>query len=227
MELSGNIKSPEIEPGNKGALKLDLPDNWKEFDVLYLTAKDHYGYEIFTWSYEINSPAFFTERIIKQDALQTEVDVEEDPAYYKLSAGGVTVKISKTTGLLENITNSKGIIPLTNGPVFITDKEIECKKVSSSVENGSFSITAIYNYAKGREAYRFIWTMQNNGILQLDHDYRPLDNIEMSGITFDFPEKDISGAKLFANGPYRVYNNRMKGGSLNIWDKEYNDGAPV
>lgn len=45
----------------------------------------------------------------------------------------------------------------------------------------------------------------------------------MAGITFDFPEKEIAGATLLANGPYRVYNNRMKGGSLDIWDKKYNN----
>ena len=45
----------------------------------------------------------------------------------------------------------------------------------------------------------------------------------MAGITFDFPEKEITGATLLANGPYRVYNNRMKGGSLNIWEKKYNN----
>lgn len=45
----------------------------------------------------------------------------------------------------------------------------------------------------------------------------------MTGITFNFPEKKIPEATLLANGPYRAYNNRMKGSSLDIWKKKYNN----
>lgn len=65
--------------------------------------------------------------------------------------------------------------------------------------------------------------MLPSGIVELDYNYRPQDMVKMAGITFDFPEKEIAGATLLANGPYRVYNNRMKGGSLNIWEKKYNN----
>ncbi len=222
-EVKGTIEAPDITPGSKGALKLSLPSGWKNFDVLYLTVYDPDGYELFTWSHELNTPAFFADRIINQNKKETNVNMQEDASSYILSAGGVTAKIHKMTGLLVEVANSKGITPFTNGPVFITDRDVVCRKVTTSVNEGLPSITAIYNFQRGREAYRFTWTMQKNGVLQLDYDYRPLDNIEMAGITFDFPEKEIKGAQLFANGPYRVYNNRLKGGALNVWEKEYND----
>ena len=151
--------------------------------------------------------------------------MQENTSYYTLSAADITARINKATGMLEEVINKKGIIPFANGPVFITDRNVECVNISTSVTaEGLPAITAIYKYEKEkREAYRFTWTMQKNGILQLDYNYRPLDNIEMAGVTFDFPEKEIKGAQLFANGPYRVYNNRLKGGTLNVWEKEYND----
>ncbi len=222
-ELKGTIEAPDIEPDGKGTLKLSLPSGWKEYDVLYLTAYDPDGYELYTWSHELNTPAFFAERMIGRSQKKAEAKMQEDASHFILSAGGVTAKINKTTGLLDEVASSKGITPLANGPVFITDRNVECRKVTTSVKEGLPTITAIYSYSRGREAYRFTWTMQKNGVLQLDYDYRPLDNIEMAGITFDFPEKDIKGAQLFANGPYRVYNNRLKGGALNVWEKEYND----
>lgn len=224
-EMKGDITAPNIEPGSKGILNLSLPTVWKDFDILYLTAYDPNGYELFTWSHELNTPAFFAERIIKRNKEETNVNIQEDASCYILSAAGVKAKINKTTGMLKEITNQKGIIPLANGPIFITDKNVECKKITiSTAEGGIPAITIIYNFRKERrEAYRFIWTMQKNGILQLDYDYRPLDNIEMAGVTFDFPEKEIEGIRLFANGPYRVYNNRLKGGTLNIWEKKYNN----
>lgn len=223
-ELKGKIDPPNIEPGNKGELKLSLPSNWKDFDVLYLTANDFNGKELFTWSYELNSPAFFAHRIVNSQSSQnTEVVKTEEDSFFILSASNITVKISKTTALLKEVKNTDGIIPLSDGPVFITDQQLICKNVSIHSNNGTYSIDAVYSYPKGGQSYLFTWTMQKNGVLQLDYDYRPLDKIKMSGITFNFPEKDIAGAKIFANGPYRVYNNRLKGGTLNIWDKVYND----
>ena len=223
-ERKGEIDAPDITPGNKGRIKLLLPANWKDYDVLYLTAKDNKDKELFTWSYELNSPAFFAHRILnRQSSQNSEVIKNEDDSLYILSASDVTVKISKTTGMLKEVKNTDGIIPLSDGPVFITDQQIKCKEVSIHSKDGIFRIDAVYLYPNGWDAYRFSWTMQKNGVLQLDYNYRPWDKIAMSGITFRFPEKAIKGANLFANGPYRVYNNRLKGGTLNIWDKEYND----
>lgn len=222
--LTGKIDTPNIQPGNKGELQLPLPANWKDFDVLYLTANDFNGNELFTWSYELNSPAFFTHRMLNNKSFQnTEVLKTEDDSFFILSASNVTVKISKKTGMLNEVKNAAGIIPLANGPILITDQELKCKKVSIASNDGTYSIDAVYSYPKGNEAYRFTWTMLKNGLLQLDYNYRPSDKIKMSGVTFNFPEKEIAGAKVLANGPYRVYNNRLKGGTLNLWDKTYND----
>lgn len=115
--LTGKIDTPNIQPGNKGELQLPLPANWKDFDVLYLTANDFNGNELFTWSYELNSPAFFTHRMINNKSFQnTEVLKIEDDSFFILSASNVTVKISKKTGMLNEVKNTAGIIPLANGP---------------------------------------------------------------------------------------------------------------
>ena len=223
-ETSKEIKSPDIKPWEKGELNLDLPDDWKAYDVLYLTAKNPKGKELFTWSYELNSPAFFAQRMLDISTNQvSEIAQAENDSLYIFSSANVTVKLSKTTGLLKEVENSNGIIPLSDGPVFITDQKIKCKNVSVESENGIYRINVVYSYPNGWDAYRFSWTLLKNSVLQLDYNYRPMDKIKMAGITFNFPEKDIKGARLFANGPYRVYNNRLKGGSLNIWDKKYND----
>lgn len=220
----GEVNAPDIEPWEKGKIKLSLPPNWKDFDILYLTVNNPKGNELFTWSYELNSPQFFAHRILNNIPSQTDDVVKtETDSLYILSAAGVTAKISKSTGMLIEVKNSDGIIPLSNGPVYIVDQDVKCKNVSMHSKEGTHKIDVIYSYSNGLEAYRFSWIMKRNGILQLDYNYRPRDKITMCGITFNFPEKDIVGAKLLANGPYRVYNNRMKGGVINIWDKEYND----
>lgn len=224
-EITGTIAAPDTEPGQKGVLKIDLPATWKEYDVLYLTIYDPKGQELFTWSFEVNSPAFFAARMLQTNALATRpgVTLHESSSHYILSATDVSVKIDKRNGMLSEVTHQKEIIPLSNGPLFVTDKKLECKRVTLFTADDAIRIDAMYHFIQGGEAYRFSWTLLNNGVLQLDYEYRPQDQLEMAGVTFHFPEKDIRGAKLFAKGPYRVYNNRMKGGKLAIWDKEYND----
>lgn len=223
-DVKGPITAPDIEPGDEGELLLSLPENWKMYDVLYLTATDPDDKELFTWSFELNSPEFFAERMVKKVAEKSsDIDMNETDSLYILSASGVTAKFSKSTGLLNEVISGDQLIPLDNGPVFITDADIECKEVALNEDDETYRIDVLYSYPNGWDAYRFSWTMLENGVLQLDYDYRPGDKIPMSGVTFDFPEKDIEGAQLLANGPYRVYKNRMKGGSLDLWHKEYND----
>lgn len=215
------VIAPNIAPGGKGQLALELPNDWKSYDFLYLTIHDKAGNELFTWSFEINTPAGFVEKSLDVKTKSAIITSTENS--FVLSAEGVTAYLSKETGLLEKVISNGNEIPLSNGPVYITDRQLQCRKVAiMETENGQ-QIDVIYNYDRGGEAYRFTWSMLKNGVLQLDYQYRPQNKVPMAGVTFDFPEEGITGADLLANGPYRVYNNRMKGGSIQLWKKTYND----
>jgi hypothetical protein len=43
------------------------------------------------------------------------------------------------------------------------------------------------------------------------------------GITFNFPEEKITGMKWLGRGPYRVWQNRLKGQLFGVWHKDYNN----
>ncbi len=218
------IAAPSIAPGAQGALKLDLPAHWKDFDVLYVTAKGPAGETLFTWSYEIHAPQQFFDRIsVKPAGKNGAITLSTSDSLFYIKTGKATFIISNKTGLLHGVETAAGKIPLANGPLLITDEQLRCQQVTSSVTDSLVRIDAQYAYQRGGEAYRFSWTVKTDGTLQLDYDYRPRERMDMAGVTFSFPEKDIAGAKLLAKGPYRVYNNRMKGGQLALWDKSYND----
>ncbi len=219
----GGIIAPDIAPGHKGELLIELPDDWAESDFLYLTIRDKNGHELFTWSFEINTPAFFAEKALNIKAGDLQAEVKENDNAYLLSGDGVTAYINKETGLLDKVVSNGQEVPLSNGPVYITDKQLQCKNVVVFDTDKGTQIDVVYNFHRGGEAYRFSWLILQNGILQLDYEYRPQNRIEMSGVTFDFPEEGVTSADLLANGPYRVYNNRMKGGKINLWKKTYND----
>ena len=67
--------------------------------------------------------------------------------------------------------------------------------------------------------------MLPSGVVKLRYQYRPENNQEMLGVTFDYPEEKVKGIQLMANGPYHVYKNRLKGTTFNSWTKTYNNAV--
>ena len=136
-----------------------------------------------------------------------------------MSANGVEVTVNKKTGLLRTVKNSKGIISLTKGPVLIKGETV-LRNLRSYDTLGTHVVEANYD---GKERFRLKWTMMPSGWLELNYQYRPDNQEEMLGVTFSYPENQVKGIQLIGNGPYRVYKNRMKGVTLNTWNKPYNN----
>jgi len=67
------------------------------------------------------------------------------------------------------------------------------------------------------------WTALADGWLRLDYSYTLDGDYDLAGITFDYPEADVTGATLLADGPYRVWKNRLKGVTFDIHEKNYNN----
>lgn len=218
--LHGKITAPVIKPQTAGTLYLSLPPSWSEYDVLYVTALDLYGKEIYTWSLPITSPQQMTQRLVKTG--KGKVTVSENEEILNMSAAGVEVILDKKTGLLKGVKNSLGNISFSNGPVLINGEAI-FKSFKQNIDSlGRHIVTANY---EGKQNFRVSWTMMPSGWLELKYQYRPENSQEMLGITFDYPEENVTGMQLIGNGPYRVYKNRMKGVNFNLWDKAYNNAV--
>lgn len=221
-KTGGRIVSPSVEPGHRGQLALDLPSDWYDYDVLYVTAKDLYGHELFTWSFEIDGTKKHLDNLLPP--ANGYVAPHESGDTWEFSAAGTTVHIDKKTGLLQSVNSEGKHIPLEKGPILLTEQEITPGVIETVTEaDGIPRLRITYAFENKRLIYNFDWAMREDGILQLTVHYTPEDKVSMSGITFDFPEEGVVGASLIANGPYRVYGNRMKGGTLNLWNKKYNN----
>ena len=227
-KASGTIPTLDLAPGERGFLQIDLPTDWTSYDVLHVTATDRSGQELFTWSYELSTPEVVAARLLSKSRKAVAVQTEAD--CYRLKAAGTDVRINLASGMLENVLADGKHIPLNNGPILV-GREANLKLTPKAVVNeAGDALTFIYSQ-KGKKYndFEFTWRMYDDGTLELDYGYYPcaigkkVGGIEMTGVTFSFPEKDVAGAKLFANGPYRVYKNRLKGGSLDVWNKTYNN----
>jgi hypothetical protein len=62
--------------------------------------------------------------------------------------------------------------------------------------------------------------------VQLNYEYTFAGVVDMIGVAFDFPETRMKGIRWLGMGPYRVWQNRLNGTRLDVWENEYNDSTP-
>ncbi len=70
------------------------------------------------------------------------------------------------------------------------------------------------------------WHIAPNGTARLAYTYRFTGIVDLMGVKFDLPEGDVNSKKWLGNGPYRVWQNRLHGPQLGIWENDYNDPVP-
>lgn len=211
------IASPNLAVGDSGQLRLQLPAKWKEFDVLSLTATDPSGRLINRWTWSITRPGDFKNRVVKTS--RDPVKVEENGDYLLLSSGRTTARFNKKSGLLTEVKVGDKVVPFGNGPVFVGDtltfKEINLKKAGNNA-----AVEVSYQQSPARFAR---WTMLPGGWLELEYQLHPVGKTSVAGISFDYPESLVKGATLVANGPYRVWKNRLKGTGFGVFEKKFNN----
>ncbi|MEO6995266.1 MAG: glycoside hydrolase family 2 TIM barrel-domain containing protein [Lacunisphaera sp.] len=72
----------------------------------------------------------------------------------------------------------------------------------------------------------FRWTLHGDGSLQLDYDYALEGDFLYHGITFDHPENKMESLRWLGEGPYRVWQNRLRGAWLGVHEIARNDIQP-
>jgi hypothetical protein len=215
IKKSGTIDAPDLAPGRKGQLSASLPDNWENYDVLYITATDQYGREINTWSWNITGPADFAKQAMKSTA--EEIETSENDVLLTVVSGKTRIIFNKTTGLIDGIKSNGIEVPLSNGLQF-TGFEAFFKEMKHYYRDNNYVVELIYD-----SACHAVWTIFRGGLLKLDYDYSPRGSYSFAGITFSYPEELVTGAILLANGPYHVWKNRLKGNQFGVFDKKYNN----
>lgn len=217
---TGTIAVPSIAPTEYGPLKLALPADWAQADVLYITATDPTGREIYTWSWPIARPAQVAQKL----AITTgsgSVTLTETDSLYTANAHGVTLTFSRKTGLLRQVRNAKGLIPLTNGPV-LAEGETAFEGLKQHQDGANVVIDATFGKASRYQSLQ--WTVYPSGWVRMTAKYFPKDyDFALAGLSFNYPEKEVRGIQWRGDGPYRVWKDRMKGTNLGVWTKAYNN----
>ena len=213
---SFNVESPDILPGQSGLIRPFWPSDTRDYDVFYLTAFDPNGKIIHTWSWNLTSQETMASTITVKEKLP--VSAKEDAVSIQLTSGKTTVIFNKTTGLMAEVVVGQTHLPLSNGPTFVGDT-LNFKSIRNYTSGNDQVVEVLYDQADCFTK----WTLKEGGLLQLDYQYHPTGKQDLAGITFDFPESLVTGARLMADGPYHVWKNRLKGVDFGMYDKKYNN----
>jgi len=252
---SGTAVAPDVEPLKTGWLKLELPADYKNHDALYLKVFDRSGEEIYCWSWKTDDNQKTVDQLVKLDASETEkqkraklraagveednilpiaqqsadqtqeksgVEVLENDSLLTLKASGIAVTFGKKDGKIRRVFNDLGLpIPFGNGPVLVSGNA-----VLTGFRHFADNRAQVVEMTYSGDLKTVSWTMFGSGWLALDYEYQVAGEQPFTGISFDFPESDIIGAKWLGKGPAQVWKNRLQGGLLDVYQRMYNNKLP-
>lgn len=227
----GTIDLPSIKPGETRKINFTLPDNFFEGDVLSVTASDWYGKEIYTWTWPIRSPKQYLSLNQKLSLPQGNATFTETPNELTLVSDLLQMTFDKASGLITKVNTAKGEIPFNGGPFPVGMKAVADRYIARN--EGSSAVFTVW-YKGGIDSIS--WEMKPDGKVKMtmlalnkatndggfDGGFID-DQIELWGITFNYAEEQTTGITWFGKGPYRVWKNRQKGTSFNLWQKNYNN----
>ncbi|MCC5929610.1 MAG: glycoside hydrolase family 2 [Cyclobacteriaceae bacterium] len=217
--LKGEVVMPDVIPGMKSNLYLELPADFRNFDGLYLSFYEPHGEEVYTYSWPLKKAYAFNRPFIQSNAGSL-ASVTTSPDYIQLSANGISVRIGLKSGMVEMVRSQGKEISLSGGPVLAAGGTDSLITVNSYNE-GSDQIVEVKMSGPTK---RLFYRMKPNGLFEIEHAYQvPNGTYDYLGISFNYPEKNVTGMKWLGRGPYRVWKNRMRGVTFGLWEKEYNN----
>lgn len=215
--FEATASAPDINPVQKGVLKLELPSNWKNNDALVLEAYNPNGEKVIQWNWQIKNNKEIIASFVK--AGKENVEVTENLDSLELTAKKITVIFNKKDGMIIGLKNGYGqSLSFKNGPVIVGGQA----KLSSFKHFKADSGYTVETTYEGDLKY-MRWTMSGSGWLSLEYEYKTQGEAAFSGISFNYPESNIIGVKWLGNGPYRVWKNRLQGGTLDVYEAYYNN----
>jgi PAS domain-containing protein len=224
---ASSLKGPHVPPHGAGELKVHLPPSWKTADALYLTAKDPAGRELWTWSWELKRAR------AAGRAVAGEVTTRDEGGSLYAQAGASELRFDKRSGLLAEVRSRGKLIPFGNGPRFLAFRREGRKSVDVSgpgekiffephMEGGDLVVDVHFNGALKRAR----WRVSPDGVARLDYEYAFDGAVDLLGVRFDAPGKEMRSLRWLGEGPYRVWQNRTHGTRLDVWENVYNDTTP-
>lgn len=213
---------PDLAPHQQGMLHWDLPADWRTADVLYLTAYDPGKQAIRTWSWEIQGMGHVVDECVKRTSKERVV-LQEAGNEFRVTAGDLTLVLDGPSGSLKQVARAGREIDLRNGPRLIGG-EGRVKRVASRQDAQDDARQLHFEY--DGDMRRATWTVYPTGWISLDYEYELSGQFDVFGVGFDYPESKMRSMRFLGQGPFPVWKNRLKGGTLDVWSNKYKNDVP-
>lgn len=215
----GNFTGPAIAPTESGSLKLSLPGDWSRYDALRVIATDPHGRELYTWTWPLQSPAHIRQRITS-GAVSRQDRITAGVAATQLSVtnGARVYRFDLTNGRLLGATIAKAPVSFANGPRPVAGAWT-ITNVTHSFDGGDFVLT-VNNVTDAADGFQ--WRVRGDGWLNLSYRYTLTGPQQWFGVTFDYPETNVTAMRWLGQGPHRVWKNRLPGQEVAVHYKTAN-----
>lgn len=200
ISAEGVAPSPDIPPGGRGQLHLNLPENFRhaadvtEGGFLAVRVDDPNGRELWTYVWPLRQ-----RQVLPDDArviAQADHFGAAQRGVIELQGQGLVARLDGATGRLMEVERAGQMFSLRNGP--------RLAMTNSTLDN-------------------IIWRLRDDGWLQCDYRYHAEGTNDYFGVVFDYPEHLVRAKQWLGDGPYRVWKNRRQGVTLGVWRNNYNN----
>lgn len=212
----------------------------KTADATRLIIKDPTGRVIQTYVWPVDGLAGRLD-LTKQSPGGARPTVIDSGDTMTLRAASLSLQISKTTGLLVSASRQGSPFSLVNGPRVVAMEprrapvrgrtpqpatpapvvapESKLTSLTQASDGDIVVLSATFNGPMKSIIYR----LKPDGWLTIDYVYALSGAQEYFGVGFDYPEADVKGMRFLGEGPAPVYQDRLAGGTLDVWSRPYNN----
>ena len=219
---STNFAGPSVAPGTSGALPLGLPANLASYDALRVTAKDPTGHEIYTWMWPLRGQTPVHDRLVHvAGTTSASLTPSVNGSSLDVTNGTRVWQFDLTNGRLKGVTVSGQPVSLSNGP-----RPVSGTWTTSGVTHGfdgSDYLVTMNDVTSASNGFQ--WRIHPNGWVNLKYRYTLTGTQTWLGVTFDYPEANVTGMSWLGQGPYRVWKNRLEGQEIGVSYKAANNNV--
>lgn len=182
-------------------------------------------------SYPVATPKESNKKHQKKVPSNT-LSVTKTEGSIQVTVGQLQYEFSQENGLLQKVLKNGKTIPLNNGPIILgqNDKIVDQQLIE---ENDKVEIRTVFEPKEWMPAWSTVkekrsdiihFTVHANGLLDVRVEFKGFRNLTgYRGVTFSFPETEVTGMQWLGDGPYRVWRNRTKGTKFQVWKNDYNN----
>jgi hypothetical protein len=211
---AGKIAAPKIAPGAIGEFNL-APTNTKNADALALRVNDPTGRELWTWVWPLKKDA--AHRLAEEPARDHAIATETNDNII-VKSGNLTATFSKASGLLTGVERGPQKFSLANGPRLAVGSAT-LQEIHFTDDGPDMVIAAKFT----GDLKSILWRVNGNGWIQCTWTYSAHGTNDFLGVVFDYPENLVTHKRWRGDGPFRVWQNRLKGVTPGVWENDYNN----